>query len=99
MADIFEPPVLVDDAPFGVRPICCTMDAIEFLEEWPFERRSKLHACASEACCAAYDGRCEADAARKAFVAWARWAGVSACGSAVIDAVERAGVVDVAGSK
>ncbi|RUT94117.1 DUF982 domain-containing protein [Mesorhizobium sp. USDA-HM6] len=95
MADYFDPPVLVNDAPFGTRTIRCAMDAIEFLEEWPFESRGRLHFCASEACCAAYDGRCTANAARNAFLAWASWAGVGACASPVIDGVERAGVVEL----
>lgn len=95
MADVFEPPVLVDDTVFGVRPIRNAMDAIEFLEEWPFEKRSKLHARACEACCAAYDGRCDGEAARKAFLAWARWAGLSGCGSAMFEGLERAGVVEL----
>jgi hypothetical protein len=95
MADIFEPPVLVDDASFRMRAIRNAMDAIEFLEEWPFEKRGKLHACACEACCAAYDGRYEAEAARKAFIAWARLAGISACGSAMFEGVEQAGVVEL----
>ncbi|MET3597114.1 hypothetical protein ABID26_006538 [Mesorhizobium shonense] len=95
MGDIFEPPIMVDDAPFGTRVIRCAMDAIEFLEEWPFERRGKLHACACEACCAAYDGRCGPDAARKAFVAWARVAGIGHCGSVLIDGVEKGGVVNL----
>ncbi|PBB23963.1 hypothetical protein CK228_24480 [Mesorhizobium sp. WSM4312] len=95
MADIFEPPLLVDDTSFGKRSIRDAMDAIEFLEEWPFEKRSKLHACACEACCAAYDGRCEAKAAREAFIAWARWAGIIASGAAMFEGKERAGVVEL----
>jgi hypothetical protein len=53
------------------------MDAIEFLEEWPFEQRGRLHSCASDFCCAAYDGRKPADLARQMFVAWAREVGVA----------------------
>ncbi len=95
MADTFDPPVLVEHSSFGVRVIRDAMDAIEFLEEWPFEQRDKLHACACEACFAAYDGRCEAEAARKALIAWARCEGVRACGSVMFEAVERAGVVEL----
>ncbi|MDX8450870.1 DUF982 domain-containing protein [Mesorhizobium captivum] len=79
-ADTFTEPVLVDDPPFGVRTIRCAMDAIEFLEEWPFEKRCGLHFLASDTCCAAYDGRGPITAARKAFVAWAIHTGVCACG-------------------
>ncbi|WP_245456466.1 MULTISPECIES: DUF982 domain-containing protein [unclassified Mesorhizobium] len=53
------------------------MDAIEFLEEWPIEQRGRLHSCASEVCCAAYDGRRPADHARQIFIAWARDAGIA----------------------
>ncbi|MGX8008867.1 DUF982 domain-containing protein [Mesorhizobium sp. ORM8.1] len=95
MADIFEPPILVEHASLGVRVIYDAMDAFEFLEEWPFEQRCKLHAGAREACCAAYDGRCEAEAARKALIAWARRAGVRACGSVMFEGVEKAGVVEL----
>ncbi|OHV85997.1 DUF982 domain-containing protein [Mesorhizobium sp. ORS 3428] len=95
MKDMFKAPIMIDDAAFGVRVIRCAMDAIEFLEEWPFEKRSKLHARACEACCAAYDGRGRPEAARKAFLAWARVAGISPCGSIVIDGVEKSGIVDL----
>ena len=95
MGDTFEPPVLVEHASCGVRVIRDAMDAIELLEEWPFEQRGKLHACACEACCAAYDGRCEAEAARKAFIGWARWAGISTCGPAIFEGVEWAGRVEL----
>ena len=95
MSDAFVPPLLVEHASFGLRLISDAMEAIEFLEEWPFEQRSKLHAGACEACCAAYDGRCQAEAARKAFIAWAREAGVRACGSVIFEGVERAGVVEL----
>ncbi|MDF3156606.1 DUF982 domain-containing protein [Mesorhizobium sp. XAP10] len=33
------------------------MDAIEFLEEWPVERRGLLHGAACDTCYSAYDGR------------------------------------------
>ena len=95
MADTFEPPLLVEHSSFGVRVIQDALDAIEFLEEWPSEQRDKLHARACEACFAAYDGRCEAEAARKALIAWARCEGVRACGSVMFEAVERAGVVEL----
>jgi hypothetical protein len=55
-----------------VRKLDCVMDAIEFLEEWPVQRRGLLHAAASEACYAAYDGRKSVEAAHKTFTTWAR---------------------------
>ncbi|TJV19674.1 DUF982 domain-containing protein [Mesorhizobium sp.] len=94
MTDLFDPPLQVDDE-FGPRAICCLMDAIEFLEEWPFEKRCKVHLKASEACCAAYDGRQPIDAARVAFRSWVSVAGVRTCISVQLDAVERAGVFEI----
>ncbi|MDG4881945.1 DUF982 domain-containing protein [Mesorhizobium sp. WSM4884] len=91
-SDAFSEPVLVDDAPFGVRKIRCAMDAIEFLEEWPFEKRGRLHGLASDACCAAYDGRGAIAAARRVFVTWAVQAGVCACAPRLeLDAGETGG--------
>ncbi|MEI8719900.1 DUF982 domain-containing protein [Mesorhizobium sp. ISC11] len=43
------------------------MDAIEFLEEWPVERRGLLHGAACDTCYSAYDGRKSVEAAHKAF--------------------------------
>lgn len=77
--DTFSEVVFVEDAPFGVRSVGSVMDAIEFLEEWPVERRGGLHMDASEICCAAYDGRCPVEVARKAFASWARRIGIYAC--------------------
>ncbi|TIP37946.1 MAG: DUF982 domain-containing protein, partial [Mesorhizobium sp.] len=47
------------------------------LEEWPQQRRCKLHRAASEACCAAYDGRTPVEDARAAFESWARMAHIA----------------------
>jgi len=72
----FKQPVFVRDEGFVVQKIGCVMDAIEFLEEWPVERRGLLHAAASDACYSAYDGRKSVEAANKAFTTWARRVGV-----------------------
>ncbi|WP_245454835.1 MULTISPECIES: DUF982 domain-containing protein [unclassified Mesorhizobium] len=53
------------------------MDAIEFLEEWPVDRRGLLHAAACETYCSAYDGRKSVEAAHKIFTTWARRVGVT----------------------
>ena len=68
----FKQPVFVRDEGHAVQRIRCVMDAIEFLEEWPVERRGLLHAAASDACYSAYDGRKSVEAANKAFTTWAR---------------------------
>lgn len=72
----FQQAIFVRDG-FVLRKIECVMDAIEFLEEWPVERRGLLHAAASETCCSAYDGRKSVEAARKTFTTWARRVGVT----------------------
>lgn len=72
----FKQPIFVREDGFVLRKIECVMDAIEFLEEWPVERRGLLHAAASETCCSAYDGRKSVEAAHKTFTTWARRVGV-----------------------
>ena len=72
----FKQPVFVRDEGGVVQKIGCVMDAIEFLEEWPVERRGLLHAAASDTCYSAYDGRKSVDAAHKTFTTWARRVGV-----------------------
>jgi len=72
----FKQPIFVNDDGFVLRKIEHVMDAIEFLEEWPVERRGLLHAAASEACYSAYDGRKSVEAAHKTFTTWARRVGV-----------------------
>ena len=68
----FKQPVFVRDEGRVVQKIGCVMDAIEFLEEWPVERRGLLHAAASDACYSAYDGRNSVEAANRNFTTWAR---------------------------
>jgi hypothetical protein len=75
-AEMFKHPIFVSDEGHTPRRIGSLMDAIEYLEEWPIERRGLLHAAASDACCAAYDGRRSVEAAHKAFATWARRVGV-----------------------
>ena len=72
----FKQPVFVRDDGYRAQKIGCVMDAIEFLEEWPVEKRVLLHAAASETCYSAYDGRKSLDAAHKTFTTWARRVGV-----------------------
>jgi hypothetical protein len=68
----FKRPIFARDDSFVLRKIECIMDAIEFLEEWPVERRGLMHAAACEICYAAYDGRKSLEAAQKTFTTWAR---------------------------
>ncbi|CDX38963.1 hypothetical protein MPLSOD_340110 [Mesorhizobium sp. SOD10] len=89
--EAFARPVLVADEFLGSRSICCVMDAIECLEEWPIEQRGRLHSRASDFCCAAYDGRSPADLARQMFVAWARDVGIAVGLSIDAEAVTNTG--------
>ncbi|WFP74516.1 DUF982 domain-containing protein [Mesorhizobium sp. WSM4906] len=92
MADRFNPPLLVADES-GLRTICCAMDAIEFLEEWPLQWRCKLHRSASEACCAAYDGRMPVRDARAAFESWAKMAHIAVARQ--LEAVRKGGIFEI----
>ncbi|ESY62354.1 MULTISPECIES: DUF982 domain-containing protein [unclassified Mesorhizobium] len=75
-SEMFKHAIFVRDDTFALRKIVCLMDAIEFLEEWPVERRGLLHAAACDTCYAAYDGRKSVESAHKTFTAWARRVGV-----------------------
>ena len=75
MDNTFECPVFVKEGS-TIRRIECVMDAIEFLEEWPIQRRGLIHEVTCETCYAAHDGRKPVDTARKAFATWARRAGI-----------------------
>ncbi|RUX26449.1 DUF982 domain-containing protein [Mesorhizobium sp. M7A.F.Ca.US.011.01.1.1] len=72
----FKQPIFVRDDSFVIKKIGCVMDAIEFLEEWPVERRGLLHGAACDTCYSAYDGRRSVEAAHKTFATWARRVGV-----------------------
>jgi hypothetical protein len=50
--------------------------AIGFLEEWPEDRRSLIHATALRACYQAHDGLKPMGVAREAFVGFAKRAGI-----------------------
>ncbi|MER8394980.1 DUF982 domain-containing protein [Mesorhizobium sp. M1340] len=47
-------------------------DAIDFLNEWPEDRRDRIHEAALRACFDAYNGRKPASAARKSFFRFAK---------------------------
>ncbi len=71
----FDSPVTVRDGEF-VREVGSVWDAIEFMEEWPVRARGVIYETASDACYAAHDGRKPVETARRAFIVWARRAGV-----------------------
>ena len=68
----FHSPVFVKDGQFAIQEIECIRDALDFLDRWPETRRGTIHETAKRACHAAYDGWYPIDAARKAFMGWAR---------------------------
>ena len=67
----FESPVLVYDGE-AIREIGGVWDAIEFMEEWPVQRRGLIYETALDACYAAHDGRKPLETARRALATWAR---------------------------
>lgn len=65
--DAFSSPVFVKRATYIVQEIASLADAIDFLNEWPDDRRDLIHEAALRACYDAYDGRKPVSAARNAF--------------------------------
>lgn len=61
-----------------VRPIATVPQALACLSDWPGHRRDQFHARAMEACLAALAGTKTAEAARRAFQAFVRSAGIAA---------------------
>ncbi|MER9769914.1 DUF982 domain-containing protein [Mesorhizobium sp. M0189] len=65
----FSSPLFVRRAAHIVQEIARPADAIDFLNEWPEDRRDRIHEAALRACFDAYNGRKPASAARKSFSA------------------------------
>jgi hypothetical protein len=72
----FDEPVFVADGKLLVREIACIEDALDFMLDWPEERRGTIFETARRACSAAFDRRYPVAAARKAFSSWAKSANV-----------------------
>jgi len=72
----FDSPLYVKDGDLLVRQIQCVADALDFLDEWPADRRGMMFDVAQEALHSAHDGRFPLTAARTAFASWARASGV-----------------------
>jgi hypothetical protein len=68
----FDRPVLVKSGQFMVEEIECLVDAFEFLERWPSDRRGPVYDTALRACQRAYDGQVSLAVARDAFAGFAR---------------------------
>lgn len=72
----FSSPVFIKHGSNLVQEIVDLAGAIEFLEEWPEDRRNLIHETALRACFQAHDGRQPMGIARDAFVGFAKRAGI-----------------------
>ena len=68
----FNHPVFVKDGRMIVQEITCLDDALDFLDEWPSNRRGPIFDTARRACHRAFDELLPPSVAREAFAAWAR---------------------------
>jgi hypothetical protein len=68
----FDSPVFVKDGNRLVREIFCLEDALEFLYEWPQQRRGPIFHTALRACQRAFDSDYPLSAARNAFAGFAK---------------------------
>ncbi|MDX8535535.1 DUF982 domain-containing protein [Mesorhizobium sp. VK25A] len=75
-AQAFGSPIFVKRAAYVVQEIADLEDAIDFLDEWPEDRRDLIHETAFKACFDAYDGNKPLSAARAAFCGFAKRAAI-----------------------
>ncbi|PZV34465.1 DUF982 domain-containing protein [Mesorhizobium kowhaii] len=75
-SEAFSNPLFVKRAPYIVQEIASRADAIDFLNEWPGDRRDLIHEAALRACYDAYDGRKPVSTARNAFFGFAKRAAI-----------------------
>ncbi len=68
----FDSPVFVKQGDCLIQEIACLEDALEFLYDWPRERRGPIHATALRACQKAFETDYPLAAARSAFAGFAR---------------------------
>lgn len=76
-AEAFSSPIFVKRASYIVQEIASLADAIDFLNEWPEDRRDLTYETALRACCDAYAGHIPVDAASNAFVGFAKRVAIS----------------------
>jgi hypothetical protein len=69
---LFDRPVFVKNARLIVQEIACLDEALDYLDEWPSNRRGPIFDTARRACHRAFDGLLPLSAAREAFAGWAR---------------------------
>jgi hypothetical protein len=73
---IFNRPILVKDGNVLIREISCLEDALEFLYEWPKNRRGPIYETALRACQRAFDSDYPLTAARDALASFTKSAGI-----------------------
>jgi len=69
---MFDSPVLVKSGNSLIQEIACLDDALEFLYEWPKNRRGPIFQTALRACQRAFDSDYPLNAARDAFCGFAK---------------------------
>lgn len=69
---MFESPVFVTNGHTLIEEIACLEDALEFLYEWPKDRRGPIYHTAVRACQLAFDSGYPLSAARQAFASFAK---------------------------
>ena len=69
---MFERPVFVKSSDSLIQEIACLEDALEFLYEWPQNRRGTIYETALRACQRAFDNSYPRSAARQAFCGFAK---------------------------
>ncbi|MDX8437817.1 DUF982 domain-containing protein [Mesorhizobium abyssinicae] len=75
-AEVFSSPIFVRRSTVIVQEIAGLADAIDFLDEWPEDRRDLIHQTALRACFDAHDGHKPIGAAHNAFLGFAKRAGI-----------------------
>jgi len=69
---MFDSPIFVKSGSSLVQEIACLEDALEFLYEWPKNRRGAIYETALRACQRAFDSSYPLTAARDAFCGFAK---------------------------
>ncbi|MBS3652347.1 DUF982 domain-containing protein [Pseudaminobacter sp. 19-2017] len=72
----FEKPVYLKQGKYLVREITTVDEAIDFLEEWPEEKRDLIHETAYRTCLMAHDGQKPLGVARDAIRAFGKKKGI-----------------------
>jgi hypothetical protein len=73
---MFDSPVFVKSGESLIQEIACLEDALEFLYEWPKDRRDAIYEAALRGCQRAFDGGYPLSSAREAFRGFAKSANI-----------------------